>query len=689
MNSINKSIWRCWYLCRGTKLHVFKTLMLPVLLYGSGTWTLFVVLESLDAFCNKSRGDVLGDTSSGDEDEPERQQHRKLFPPFDVRADNNVWSRWKKYLSRFDRLMTAMDVTNSDRKTAMLLHFAGPDVDDIHDTIAATVQDQDGADSTDIYVRTTTVLTTYFALKTNTAFEVYSFRQATQGRAENIDSFTTRLRHLAKSCDFNDTDTEIKNQIIFSCKSQALRRISESQATTLENNTQSQVNLVSHNNSQRRSSYRSKPRTRTSSQPRQRQSTPGSGLSGDRRPSRPKQKSGKCHYCGHDLPHRTCPARDAANVVSDDVHHHSDDDYDYGYSISTDETDNVMSTTNKTSCLPSCIVKISGLPVTMTIDSGASVNIVDRETYESMPVKPQLHPPLRKVFPYGSRTPIHVLGVANTTITHGFQVAQQLGVLSVAQLVKEKSPQTTNWPTEEFPQLFSGMGKLRNKAVKLHIDESVIPKQQRHRRIPFHLRKDVESTIAELEANDIIEKAEGPTPWEYHQYELDGRSRYITTFSTNKSIYRYKRLMFGINSASEIFQNAVDEMLTGLPGVKNISGDIIVFDCTQKEHDANLQATLLRLQQHGARLNQHKCKFSQPTVTYFGHIFGIDGVQDGSKKIQAVKEMAPPTDVSEVRSLLGMAQYVSGFIPNFAYVTTPLRRLTHQDVPWSWSRKET
>ena len=61
VNSINKSIWRCRYLCRRTKLRVFKALILPVLLYGSETWTLSSALESrLDAFCNKSLRRIMG-----------------------------------------------------------------------------------------------------------------------------------------------------------------------------------------------------------------------------------------------------------------------------------------------------------------------------------------------------------------------------------------------------------------------------------------------------------------------------------------------------------------------------------------------------------------------------------------------------------------------------------------------------
>ena len=47
--------------------------------------------------------------------------------------------------------------------------------------------------------------------------------------------------------------------------------------------------------------------------------------------------------------------------------------------------------------------------------------------------------------------------------------------------------------------------------VKLHADPDVTPRQQPHRRIPFHVRGDVEQELERLERLDIIEKAEGPT----------------------------------------------------------------------------------------------------------------------------------------------------------------------------------
>ncbi|CAB4031804.1 Hypothetical predicted protein [Paramuricea clavata] len=50
--------------------------------------------------------------------------------------------------------------------------------------------------------------------------------------------------------------------------------------------------------------------------------------------------------------------------------------------------------------------------------------------------------------------------------------------------------------------------------------------------------------------------------------------------------------------------------------------------------------------------------------------------------------MQPPRNVSEVKSLLGMTQYVSRFIPNYASITTPLRTLTHQNAKWQWQAEQ-
>ena len=63
--------------------------------------------------------------------------------------------------------------------------------------------------------------------------------------------------------------------------------------------------------------------------------------------------------------------------------------------------------------------------------------------------------------------------------------------------------------------------------------------------------------------------------WGYHQLELTPESRDITTFVTHCGLYRYKRLLFGVNSASEQYQYEIQRALAGVEGQVNISDDIM------------------------------------------------------------------------------------------------------------------
>ena len=80
----------------------------------------------------------------------------------------------------------------------------------------------------------------------------------------------------------------------------------------------------------------------------------------------------------------------------------------------------------------------------------------------------------------------------------------------------------------------------------------------------------------------------------YHQLELHSSLRGITTFTTHKGLYRYKRLCFGINSAAEIFQKKVSEVIQSIPEVRNISDDIIVYT-KGKDHLDTLKTVMQRL----------------------------------------------------------------------------------------------
>ena len=89
----------------------------------------------------------------------------------------------------------------------------------------------------------------------------------------------------------------------------------------------------------------------------------------------------------------------------------------------------------------------------------------------------------------------------------------------------------------------------------------------------------------------------------YHQLQLDPECMNITTFYTHLGLYRYKRLVVGINSAAEIFQYSIGSLINDINGVRNVSDDIIVYAKDQHSHDISLNNVLQRLNSNGLTIN--------------------------------------------------------------------------------------
>ena len=99
-----------------------------------------------------------------------------------------------------------------------------------------------------------------------------------------------------------------------------------------------------------------------------------------------------------------------------------------------------------------------------------------------------------------------------------------------------------------------------------------------------HLIPTLEETLAALKRARAAVFSKLDLRFGHHQVELHPESRVLTMFSTHKGLKRYKRLIFGLSSAPEMFQYVIQQTLQGIPGARNISDDIIVFGSDQESH---------------------------------------------------------------------------------------------------------
>ncbi|XP_056135399.1 uncharacterized protein K02A2.6-like, partial [Lampris incognitus] len=171
----------------------------------------------------------------------------------------------------------------------------------------------------------------------------------------------------------------------------------------------------------------------------------------------------------------------------------------------------------------------------------------------------------------------------------------------------------------------------------------------------------------------------------YLQMEVVEESRKLLTISTQKGLFCYNRLPFGIASAPALFQKAMDQVLVGLPFTHCYLDDILVSGPDEEIHLKALDDVLTRLEEYGLHVKKDKCMFFQESVEYLGHIIDAAGLHKSPEKERAVVEAPAPTNVSQLRSLLGMINYYGRFIPDLATILQPLNALLHKGKKWQWT----
>lgn len=169
----------------------------------------------------------------------------------------------------------------------------------------------------------------------------------------------------------------------------------------------------------------------------------------------------------------------------------------------------------------------------------------------------------------------------------------------------------------------------------------------------------------------------------YAQFELD-ETKKVTVINTHKGLFMYNRLIYGLASSPGIFQKRLEQLFADLPHVGVFLDDIIITGSTSQDHLSNLHKVFSRLQSHGLRVRKDKCEFFKKSVNYLGHVISKDGVSTCPDKVKAVIDTPPPTNVSEVRSFVGMVMYYSKFIKNTSTILAPLYNLLKLHSKFHW-----
>ena len=250
-------------------------------------------------------------------------------------------------------------------------------------------------------------------------------------------------------------------------------------------------------------------------------------------------------------------------------------------------------------------------------------------------------------------------------------VKREIKCMMHAGVIREVT-EPTSWCAPMVP-VVKKSGKIR-----ICVDLKQLNKAVRREHYSLPSLEDIAPKLAGATCFSTLDAESG-----FWQIPLEKESQLLTTFITPFRRYAFQRLPFGISSAPEIFQRKMREMLGGLDGVEVIMDDILVYGSTVKEHDSRLAKVLHVVRESGLRLNEAKCKFRKSELVYFGHLISATGIKPEESKLSAIKDLKEPTNVKELRRVIGMVQYLGKFVFDLSTIMKPMTDLLKSTSVWS------
>jgi len=280
-------------------------------------------------------------------------------------------------------------------------------------------------------------------------------------------------------------------------------------------------------------------------------------------------------------------------------------------------------------------------------------------------------------------------------------------------------------------------GKCNVGSHEIKLVEGAVPRRQRPYRIPEKLKAEVDKQISEMLAANIIQ--ESNSPWAhpivcvakpdgstriavdmrlinsftvsdaypiprtdellrkigqahfissidctmgFHQILMDPMSKLFTAFITDRGLYHYNRMPFGLKNSSATFQRTMDVILRDFyEFAKAYIDDVCVFSKTWVAHLAHLDRVLTALGAAGLTLRLSKCHFAHPQIKYVGHFIGSGQMTSQKTKLDAIRDITMPTTKKAMRTWLGLASYYQMYLKDFSKTARPLYDLIKNSKP--------
>lgn len=174
----------------------------------------------------------------------------------------------------------------------------------------------------------------------------------------------------------------------------------------------------------------------------------------------------------------------------------------------------------------------------------------------------------------------------------------------------------------------------------------------------------------------------------FWQCPLSLESRKYTAYSTQSGHFQYKVCPQGIRTGPAWFNLCVSRAMSKCKGfAMNYFDDIVIFSKSLSEHINHIISVMKELKKFGFKISAEKSTWIRKEVALLGYVISGTTIKINPEKIATIKNRTEPKNAKQVECVLGLFQFYSQFIDQFAEKSKVLRNLTRKDVEFEWTEE--
>lgn len=176
----------------------------------------------------------------------------------------------------------------------------------------------------------------------------------------------------------------------------------------------------------------------------------------------------------------------------------------------------------------------------------------------------------------------------------------------------------------------------------------------------------------------------------YNQIQMAEVDQEKTSFITDRGLYCYKAMPFGLKNAGDTYQRLVNKMFEKQIGrnVEVYVNDMLVKSVQASDHISDLRKTFDTLRRYEMKLNPTKYAFGVSFGKFLGYLVSQRGIEANPEKVRAVLEMQPPRTTKQLQQLTGRIAALNRFISRSTDKCLPFFKTLKKAFVWDLKCEE-